>query len=325
LDDFTVEVDWFKRTTSGILMTKRIPAYVGAISDPWANVADMDNWGIEIEAGWKKDIGAFNLGLNGNFSYLQNEVVSIGEDLKFIEGEGFQGSSYSITRTEVGRPFGSFFGFKTQGIFQNQEEIESYVGPTGGMIQPNAKPGDFRWVDVDGDGDIDENDRTYLGNPLPKYSFGFTFNVEYKGFDLSLFGQGVAGNKIFQGLRRFGIPASNFQKEALGRWTGEGTSNTYPRLVENDPNNNFANPSDFYLKKGDYFRIKNLQLGYTLKPALLSKVGMDRVRVYVMAENLFTFTRYNGYDPEIGGNTMSIDRGVYPQAKSYMVGMNVGF
>jgi TonB-dependent starch-binding outer membrane protein SusC len=325
LDDFTIGFDWFKRSTVGILMNKRIPGYVGAISDPAANVADMDNWGIEVEAGWKKSLGAFKVGLNGNFSYLQNEVVYIGENLKFIDQEGFQGSSYSITRTEVGRPYGSFFGFKTQGIFQTQEDIETYVDATGNMIQPNAKPGDFRWTDVDGNGKIDENDRTYLGNPLPKYTFGFTFNIEYKGFDMAIFAQGVAGNKIFQGLRRFGIPASNFQTEALGRWTGEGTSNTYPRLIENDPNNNFTNPSDFYLKKGDYFRIRNLQVGYTLKPSLLSKVGLDRVRVYVMAENLFTFTKYNGYDPEIGGRTMSIDRGVYPQAKSYMVGLNLGF
>jgi hypothetical protein len=140
-----------------------------------------------------------------------------------------------------------------------------------------------------------------------------------------IFGQGAAGNKIYQGLRRFGVTGSNYQTEALSRWTGEGTSNTYPRLVLNDPNNNFSNPSDFHLKKGDYFRIKVVQLGYNLPTDLISKAGLKKARIYVMSENLFTFTKYNGYDPEIGGGTMSIDRGIYPQARSFLVGANIGF
>lgn len=325
LSNFTVTFDWFKKITSGILQNPRIPGYVGAVSNPAANVADMNNTGIELEVGWKHDIGDLHIGINGNVSYIKNEVTNIGNGIKFIDNERFQGSSYNITRTEVDRPYSSFFGFKTLGIFQTQDEIDTYVDANGKMIQPNAKPGDFRWLDNDGDGDIDENDRTYLGSPLPKYTYGITLNLAYKNFDFVVFAQGAGGNEIFQGLRRFGIPTSNFQTEALGRWTGPGTSNTYPRLVEDDPNKNFINPSDFYLKDGDYFRIKNLQIGYTLSRSISSKAGLNRARIYLMSENLLTFTKYNGYDPEIGGGTMSIDRGIYPQARSYMIGLNLGF
>jgi TonB-linked SusC/RagA family outer membrane protein len=326
LEDFTLTFDWYKKATKDILQNPRIPFYVGAISNPAANVADMENSGIELELGWRKQVGEVNLGFNGNFSYLKNKVTFLGNGIEFLTdgNAGFQGSAYSITRTEVGHTYNSFYGFQTQGIFQTQEEIEAYVGPKG-KIQPNARPGDFRWEDINGDGVINENDRKFLGNPMPKYTFGFTLSAAYKGFDVVLFAQGVAGNKIFQGLRRFGIPSSNWQTEALGRWTGPGTSNTYPRLITNDPNNNLNNPSDFYLKNGNYFRIKTLQIGYTLPKVLVAKAGLEKTRIYVMSENLATFTKYNGYDPEIGGGTMSIDRGIYPQARSFMVGLTVGF
>jgi TonB-linked SusC/RagA family outer membrane protein len=326
LNDFTLTFDWYKKATKDILQNPRIPFYVGAISNPAANVADLENSGIELELGWRKQVGDFTLGFNGNFSYLKNKVTNLGNGIKFLTdgNAGFQGSAYSITRTEVGHTYNSFYGFQTMGIFQTQEEIEAYVGPKG-KIQPNARPGDFKWEDINGDGVINENDRKFLGNPMPNYTYGFTLSAGYKGFDIVVFSQGVAGNQIFNGLRRFGIASSNWQTEALGRWTGPGTSNTYPRLITNDPNNNLNNPSDFYLKDGDYFRVKTLQIGYTLPTSVVSKLGVERTRIYVMSENLATFTNYNGYDPEIGGGTMSIDRGIYPQARSYMVGLTVGF
>src|SRR5690606_2792722 len=140
-----------------------------------------------------------------------------------------------------------------------------------------------------------------------------------------MLGQGVAGNQIFQGLRRLDVANANWQSDALGRWTGPGTSNDYPRISTQDPNNNFTNPSDFYLEDGDYFRIKVMQLGYTLPKEISGKVGMSRARIYLMAENLLTFTKYTGFDPEIGGGVMSIDRGIYPQARSILIGVNVGF
>lgn len=193
------------------------------------------------------------------------------------------------------------------------------------VIQPNAKPGDFIWADLDDNGIIDDKDRTFIGNPTPNWSFGITLTANYKGFDFMIFGQGVAGNKIFQGLRRLDVLYANWQTEAMGRWTGPGTSNDFPRLISGDPNKNFTNPSAFYLEDGDYFRMKTVQIGYTLPKNVVSKIGLQRTRVYVMSENLVTFTKYTGYDPEIGGGVMSIDRGIYPQARSFMIGLNVGF
>ncbi|HEX8268442.1 MAG TPA: TonB-dependent receptor [Flavobacterium sp.] len=323
--NITFTFDLFQKRTTDILYTVQIPGYVGATQQPYANVASMDNNGFEIELGYRKKFGDFNLGLNANLSYIQNELTRITQGVDFISGPSVQSSTYPITRSEVGQPFGSFYGFQTQGIFQNQAEIDSYVNSEGTVIQPNAVPGDFRWSDMDDNGVIDENDRTYLGNPLPDYTFGFTVNLDYKNFDLQVFAQGAAGHQIYQGLRRLDIGNANWQSAALDRWTGEGTSNTYPRLTTNDTNRNFSNPSDFYLQDGDYLRIKIVQLGYSLPTKVISGAGLTRARVYVTGENLFTFTEYTGYDPEIGGNIMGIDRGFYPQAKSFMMGVNLQF
>jgi TonB-linked SusC/RagA family outer membrane protein len=326
LRDISLTFDYFKKTTNDILQYPQIPSYVGAIGNPAANVADMENSGVEIELGWHKNISGVDINVNGNWSYLHNEVLFIQRGLTYTQDNsaGFHGSDFAITRTIVGQPYNSFFGFRTLGVFQNQEQIEAYVGPQG-MIQPNAKPGDFIWKDVDGDGVISDTDREVIGNPIPKYTFGLTLNVAYKGFDFMLFGQGAAGHQIFNGLRRFAIVQANYTTEALGRWTGEGTSNDFPRLVQNDPNKNFTRPSDFYLKDGDFFRLRTVQLGYTLPRTLVSKAGLQRARIYVMSENLATFTKYNGYNPEIGGDVMSVDRGVYPMARSFMIGANLSF
>ena len=324
LRDVRLTLELFSKKTVGILQNPRIPGYVGAISNPAANIADMKNSGLEVELGWNRKINTVNLGVSGNFATLNNEVTKLDKGITYIDGNvGFQNMSYGVTRTAINHSFNEYFGFRTQGIFQTQEEIDAYLGAKG-KVQPNAKPGDFKWKDVDGDGDIDENDREFLGRSIPKYTFGLTLNADWKGFDVVAFGQGAAGYKVFSGLRRFGITTANYQTAALNRWTGPGTSNSYPRLTETDPNKNFVNPSDFYLKAGDFFRIKTLQIGYSLPKSLISKINLTRLRVYAMSENLYTFTNYTGYDPEIGGGVFSIDRGVYPQARSFMLGLNVG-
>jgi TonB-dependent starch-binding outer membrane protein SusC len=325
LNNISVNFDWYKKQTTGILMQQRIPGYIGAISDPWANVGGMENTGIELELGYKTRIGDVEIGLNANASHFKNKVTDLG-DKDFLDGgQTFQASSYPITRVEVGQSFNSFYGFEMLGIFQTQEDVLSHTSSEGTLIQPDARPGDVIWADLDDDGDIDADDRTYLGSPFPKWSYGFTLSAAWKGIDLVVFAQGITGNTIFQGLRRLDVAYGNWQTEALGRWTGPGSSNSFPRLNENDANNNFTNPSKLYLEDGDYFRIKTLQIGYTLPKALVSKIGLQKTRFYVMGENLFTFTKYTGYDPEIGGFVMGIDRGIYPQAKSFMVGINLGF
>lgn len=319
--------DYFKKKTEDILMYPRIPGYVGAIGNPAANVASLENTGFEIEISYDKTFSnGLNLGIAGNTSNLINEVTDLGTDVEFLSGgNSFQASTYPITRTAIGQPINSFYGFEQLGIFQNQNDIYSHVNSAGEVIQPDAQPGDVIWADLNDDGVITENDRTFIGNPTPTWTFGINLNAEYKYFDLRIFGQGAAGNMIFQGLRRLDIANANYQTTALDRWTEEGSSNDYPRLIDGDPNNNFNNPSDFYLEKGDYFRLKTIQLGYTLPSSLLDKYNIHKLRVSITAENLITFTNYTGYDPEIGGGTMSIDRGIYPQARSLLLGINLSF
>jgi TonB-linked SusC/RagA family outer membrane protein len=325
LNDFTLTMEWYRKLTKDILQNPRIPSYLGAVTSPPANVADMKNTGLEIELAYRKKFGDLSFSANGNISFLKNVVTNLGSGIAYLGGgENFQSSSYPITRTAVGQAYNSFYGFKTAGIFQTQAEVDSYTGSKG-KIQPNAAPGDFRYEDINGDGVITEADRTFIGNPTPKYTYGLTINLAYKAFDFMVFGNGVGGNDIFQGLRRLDILNANYQTSILGRWTGPGTSNTIPRVITSDPNGNFTNPSDFYLQKGNYFRVKVVQLGYNLPKETINKIGMQRARVYLMSENLFTITKYTGYDPEIGGGVMSIDRGIYPQARSFMLGLTVGF
>lgn len=316
--------DWFKKATDDILMYPRIPGYVGAIGNPAANVASVKNTGVELEVAYQKSFGPLQMVVSGNVSHLQNEVTDLGIGVDYLSGgNSFQASTYPITRTAVGQPMNSFYGFQRLGIFQNQSDIYAHINSAGEVIQPDAQPGDVIWADLDDDGQITENDRTFIGNPTPSWTYGATINLKYKNFDFLAFGQGAAGNMIFQGLRRLDISNANYQAEALDRWHGEGTSTDYPRLVDGDPNNNFTNPSDLYLEKGNYFRIKTLQIGYTLPKKYTQKVHLQTVRFNFTAENLLTITNYTGYDPEIGGGTMSIDKGIYPQARSFLFGLSL--
>ena len=266
-----------------------------------------------------------SLEVNSTFGYLKNEVTFVDNDKDFLEGAGFQSLEGTVTRTKVGQSFNSFFGYKTAGIFQTMADVNAYVNKTGGLIQPKAVLGDFRWEDTDGDGTITEKDRQFLGSNIPKYTFGFTVRADYRNFDIMIFAQGAGGNKIFQGLRRLEIPTANFQTKALSRWTGPGTSDTYPRLTSTDVNKNFTQMSDFYLENGDYMRIKLLQFGYTIKNRMLEKIGATRLRIYVTAENLLTLTKYTGFDPEVGGGIFGIDKGQYPQARSFLTGIQLQF
>ncbi|MFT3949876.1 MAG: TonB-dependent receptor [Agriterribacter sp.] len=326
LNTLSLTVDVYKKKTSGILRPITIPGYVGVSNLPSGNVADMENSGVEVELVYRKKFGDLNFSANGNVAYLKNKVTYVAADADYISGgAGFQ-SMGNVTRIQVGQPYNAFFGYKTAGIFQNEAQINDYKNSSGTPIQPNARPGDFRWVDVNNDGVINGDDITPLGSSIPKYTFGATVNLDYKGFDFMAFAQGAAGNKIFQGLRRLDIGNANYPTIAMSRWTGEGTSNSYPRLVSNDPNGNFGNMSDFYLEKGDYLRLKIVQIGYAVpNNPFFTRIGLSRLRVYVTAENLFTFTNYTGYDPEVGGGVFGIDKGQYPQARSFIGGIQVQF
>ena len=320
-----VTVDYYQKKTSGILRPITIPGYVGVSSSPVGNIADMENKGLELELSYAKKIGLLNFSASGNIAYLKNTVTYVAADANYITGDASFQSMGAVTRTQQGQSYNEFYGFKTAGIFQNAAEIKAYTDSKGAMIQPNAVPGDFKWIDNNGDGTITDLDKQFLGTSIPKYTFGLTLNFDYKNFDLMVFASGAAGNKIFQGLRRLDINNSNWQTVALSRWTGEGTSTTYPRLTSNDTNGNFGKMSDFYLEKGDFIRLKVVQLGYSLPAGLINKISANKVRFYLSAENLFTMTKYTGYDPEIGGGVFGIDKGVYPQARSLMLGVQLNF
>lgn len=324
LTNLSVTFDYYHKKTTGMLLQVDIPSYVGASGNPYGNVASLTNEGVELELGYSKQFNDYGFNISANGSYNKNVVTDIGAN-DFLTGATLQASAYEISRTAVGHPIGAFYGFKTQGIFQTQQEVNSYTNSEGNLIQPNAQPGDFRWKDINGDGQITSDDRTFIGNPTPPWTFGINLSANWRQFDLSIFGQGVYGNDIFQGLRRLDIATANYTTDALNRWTGPGTSNTYPRLSDDDPNNNFTYPSEFHLSDGSYFRIKTVQLGYTLPVRVANELGLQKARLYVRGKNLATFTKYTGYDPEIGGDSYGIDRGIYPQAQSFQVGINVTF
>ena len=288
------------------------------------NIAALENKGLEVELGYRKKFGGFALEFNGNIANIVNKITDLGPEKKFITGQTFSPQGLEITRTIVGYPIGSFYGYQTDGIFQNQAEISNYKNGKSELIQPDAKPGDFKFKDLNGDGKIDADDRTVIGNPTPNWTYGFNLNLSFKNFDILFFGQGVWGNQTFKANRRFDIQTANLTSDALTRWTGEGTSTTYPRIVFGDPNRNFSRASNFYVEDGAYFRVKTLQLGYTLPFELTSRVGIRKLRFYVSGNNLLTVTKYSGFDPEIGGNSFGVDRGIYPQPRFFLFGVNVG-
>lgn len=326
-NSLTITLDYYNKITDGMLMTQSIPSYVGE-SKPMGNVGVMSNKGFEIEIGYKHSIGDFNFSLRANGSFLKNTLIEYGNDTGYANYDSFQGTG-TISRAENGYPFPFFYGYKTDGIFQTAEEVAAYTHTaedgTVTLIQPKAKPGDVRFVDLDGDGAITDADRTYIGKGTPDFTYGITLQADYKGFDFSMLIQGTQGNQVFDCTRRTDIKSVNLPSYMLNRWTGPGSSNKYPRFIIGDSKN--WQSSDLYVYDASYMRIKNIQLGYTLPENLTKKILISRLRVYVAAENLLTLTKYHGFDPEIssGGTSLGIDYGVYPQARTFTAGVNISF
>ena len=324
----TFTVDYYNKLTEGMLMTMPIPSYVGE-SKPIGNVGRMSNSGVEFELGYKYTVGDWNFKVNANATYLKNLLIEYGNDTGWANYDSFQGTG-TISRAQNGYPFPFFYGYQTDGIFQNAAEVAAYTwtNPETGevsVIQPKAVPGDVRFKDINNDGKIDDQDRTYIGKGTPDWTFGLNFQASWKNFDFSMLIQGVEGVQVFDCTRRTDIKSVNLPSYMLERWTGEGTSNKYPRFVVGDTKNWVS--SDLYVYDGSYARIKNVQLGYTLPASLVRKALISDVRVYVAAENLLTLTSYHGFDPEIasGGTSLGIDYGVYPQARTFTAGINVAF
>lgn len=318
----TLSADYYIKKTNGMLITMPIPSYVGE-TKPIGNVGDMENKGFELELGYRWNVADAHFAVKGNVTYTDNKLVNLGNDTGYIDLDSAQGIG-QITRGSNGEAFPYFFGYKTAGIFQTWDEVRAYTNSKGELLQPNAQPGFVRYVDVNNDGKISTDDRTNIGNGTPKWGFGLNINIDWRGFDFNAFFQGVAGADVFDATYRTDIGSGNFPTWMLDRWTGPGTSNRYPILMAGDATN--WQVSDIYVHDGSYFRLKNISLGYTLPSHLTKKFFIDRLRVFVMAENLATWTKYHGYDPEIssGGTSLGVDRGIYPQARTWTVGFNIG-
>jgi TonB-linked SusC/RagA family outer membrane protein len=337
-DKLRANVEWFKNDSEGLLLNVPIPFSLGYDGAPVANVGTVSNQGFEFALGYQDNEGDFTWSLDANLSTVKNELVSLGIG-NSIFGPAFEGNA--VTYTEEGQPIAYFYGWQVDGIFQEGDDLSS---------QSNAAPGDIRFKDIAGppdedgnptgpDGVIDANDRTYLGHFLPDFTYGLNFTSNWKNFDLSLFLQGVSGNEIMntniydlEGMTRlFGAGT-----RVLDRWTPTNTDTDVPRAVTGDPNGN-ARVSSRFVEDGSYMRIKNLTVGYTVPDAALTgfaKGAISSVRFYVSANNLLTITNYSGYDPEIGSNSADaneaslrsgVDYGQYPQPRTFLGGIQIGF
>ena len=315
----TVTTDWYRRETDGILVQVPIPDYVGVSTQPFVNAAEVRNSGLEGAITWSDFVGEARFEIGANGSTVDNEVLALGGGREEILGGGLGNEVTFTTRTIVGEPIGSFWGYRVEGVFQNAAEIAS--SPTRGGEQP----GDLRYADLNGDGVITTDDKTFIGSPIPDFVYGFNGSVEWRAFDFSAAFTGQMGNEIFNGKKavRFGV--DNFEASYLNRWTGEGTSDWEPRVTNAGHN---YQASTRFIEDGSFFKLQSAQLGYRLSDALAAQLRVDRARIYVSGTNLFTITDYSGYSPEVTATSVianGIDLGIYPTVRTFTVGLDLGF
>ena len=322
-----VNFDFYIKNTKDWLVSAPILATAGT-GAPYINGGNVKNTGIELSLSWNDVIGKdfrYNVSVNG--AYNKNTVGAIPTEDGIIHGSSNQlyDNSPEFYRAENGKSIGYFWGYKTAGIFQNEQEIEDWKNAGNGILQSDVKPGDVRYVDIDKNGIIDENDKVNLGNGMPDVTYGFNLGFTYKGLDFSLTANGAFGQQIVQAYRSQGGKYANCTTAILDRWTGEGTSNRMPRVTEENINWQF---SDLYVLDGDYLRISNITIGYDFAKLIRCRL-ISQARVYAQVQNAFTFTKYNGMDPEIGYGTdgwvSGIDLGYYPRPRTILLGVNLKF
>ncbi|MEZ0006731.1 TonB-linked SusC/RagA family outer membrane protein [Flavobacterium sp. 28YEA47A] len=323
-----IATDYFIDTRKDLLIVNvPISAITGIAapggSSPVINAGSVRNKGFEFAINYKEQVSDnFSFNINYNVTTLKNEVTEVNNGTGFIEG-GLFGTSTLTSRMQVGHQMGYFYGYKTNGIFQNQAEVDAH--PSQLALGAEAKPGDLRFVDVNGDNKIDANDRTDLGSPIPDVTMGLNFSLNYKGFDFTTYLFASIGNDMVRAYERTQNDV-NRMNYTLGRWTGEGSTNSVPRVTTAATANNVF--SDYFVEDASYLRIQNVQLGYTINSAFTEKAGISKLRIYTGVNNLYTFTKYMGYDPgasngnPIGGG---VDNGFYPIPRTYLFGVNVNF
>ncbi len=322
-----VNFDWYDKQTKDWLLEK--PGYATDGADaPFFNGGTVKNTGIELALNWNDNIGDFKYFISANIAKNKNEVTDVPTEDGIVHGltnQLYDNAGEFYRRAETGMPVGYFWGWSTGGVFQNEAEVANHKSTDGTLIQPNAKPGDLIYIDRNDDGVIDDDDKGMIGDPNPDYTYGFNLGFSYKGFDFSVLANGVAGNQIVQSYRNQSNGYANYTKAILGRWHGEGTSNHTPRVTETNVNWQF---SDIYVQDGDFLRISNVTLGYDFSNIIQSGL-FKQVRLYATGQNVFTFTKYDGMDPEVGygleGGSSGVDLGFYPRPRTFLLGVNVKF
>lgn len=323
----TGSINYYYNTTTDLLIEKVMPPSAG-IYNPTVNVGKMRNSGFELELNYANSVSGFDYNIGFNLSTISNEMIKADPN-QILYGSALKDAGHFATQTLEGYPVASFFLYQTDGIFQSDEEAAAYVNADGERLQPNAKAGDIRFKDMNGDGVIDADDKVYSGSGIPKVEANLSFSGSYKGFDLSFQLGSAWGNKLYNANRIYmeGMDAgSNQFKTTLDAWTPENRDTDMPRAVLGDPNNN-TRESTRYLENGDFVRLRQLQLGYTFPSNWMKKVFIEKCRIYVSGENLFTITGYSGNDPEFSSSILNtgIDSFVYPFTRSYVVGLQVTF
>ena len=342
-----ITFDWYSRITSGMRVVPKVRPIFGSTTNPPLINLDGDNIqnrGYELSVSYSSALNKLNYSIGANGSINHNEVLSLGDMDFIIPPDGTLVGAYQPSRTMVGHPISAFYGFVADGIYKSEDEVKN--APED-LIGRELQPGDIRYKDLNGDNKIDENDMTIIGNPTPKYTFGFNANLYYNNFDFSMLLQGVSGNKIYNYMYEQGTVGDPRYNEGINRladvknaWSPENPNSDFPRMAFRDydyaKNSRF---SSFWLQDGSYLRLKSLQIGYTLPARILNAISIEKIRVYASANNLLTFTKYKGHDPEIGINStgysdvfssnrdlqIGVDRGVYPQPRMLLLGLNVTF
>ncbi|MBN2274021.1 MAG: TonB-dependent receptor [Bacteroidales bacterium] len=354
LNGVSLNFDWYRETSKDWIVPKTVASISGSegISTvkPYINGGNVTNTGIEVELGYTKNLSGLLMNVRANMAYNKNTVTEVPNEIIHGSVSVLYNGSDEFYRVEEGFPIGYFWGYRTDGLFQTQEEVNNYVNTEGVPYQKNALPGDVKRIDENGDGTIDNEDKVMLGDPNPDFIYGFTIDATYKGFDFSMNIQGVAGNQIVQAYRAEERTYFNYTAEALDRWqwvdanengvvdAGEGTSDVMPRItLGSDRNRNWKAFSDLFVKDAGYLKIKSINLGYDFK-TLFKGLPLQQLRIYVAATNLLTITKYDGLDPEVGYGSYydgsgrltdayasGVDIGFYPAARTYLIGANVKF
>ena len=335
----SLNADWYKKKTKDLLVAVPVSPTTG-FSSQLKNAGTVENTGVEVALNWQDQIGKdFKYNIGYNIAYNKNEVTEVNSPQKYNNGGSdllAQGTGY-MARFEEGHPIGYFWGYKTDGVIQNAEDLAAYTAtlkdgdPANSHQGSSLKVGDLKFVDVNGDGVVNDDDKTDLGNPTPDVTMGITLGASYKGFDINVTGYAALGQQVARSYRKFTDGEyENFTSEVYSYWNGEGTSNRYPQLAKMNSGVNWQSISDIYIENADYFRLQNLTLGYDFK-TIWKNCPFQQLRLYVAAQNLFTITGYKGMDPENGKSIASeswvtgVDVGNYPQPRTYMVGVNVKF